>query len=617
MYPGVWANVDPGGESPMYRWAASLLILLLVPSAPDGRDTSAIVIVEAQRATTRPSGWNCGCAVRGVPLTYLMTLRLDSQSTRDVLAELAWRYGVRTRVIKSADSVIVDILPERHAEVRADPHVVGLAEMGRDRYLVTLSPNVAGTTSTEQIANDLARQYNIRVALVFSSGEHFVAIIPPEQYAAVRADPRVRGLAEDIVFSIDGSPRPSLCPTADPTVTALVTRSAQAQPRPPLNRGSWSTHVLSRPRVQVTGVTAGTKAVFVGNGYEDPSLEPVVDIYDDATGEWSTALLSEARGRFAVGAVGTKVLFAGGWLGAGGQNGVTATVDIYDSTTGAWTVEALSQARREATPVRVGTKLMFAGGIGRDGVSNAVDVFDVSTGEWSTAQLSQRERFVGAVAVGGKALFSTSANRDSLNPAVVDIYDSITDQWTSAQLSTEAMHNDLTTASVGDKAVFVRGIPYQCGGARVVDIYDSATNRWSSTILGNRISMSVSAATTVGDKLMIPSRAIGDRDISVVDVYESKSDRWSTVSLSDGHFPDVAASIGPLAMFAGGFDYQFRELAIVDVYDNATDSWSVVRLSQARRVGSATVVGQKLIFAGGTVDREYVPIVDIFDSQGR
>ena len=131
---------------------------------------------------------------------------------------------------------------------------------------------------------------------------------------------------------------------------------------------------------------------------------------------------------------------------------------------------------------------------------------------------------------------------------------------------------------------------------------------------------------------------------AVVDVYNVTTGAWSTANLSLARQYLAAASVGNVALFAGGFigiallfcmggglgfvyccvrDLRFRVLRyccyfrtaiasslmrttadccpsnVTDVYNGATGAWSTAQLSVARYFLAAASVGNVALFAGG------------------
>jgi hypothetical protein len=108
---------------------------------------------------------------------------------------------------------------------------------------------------------------------------------------------------------------------------------------------------------------------------------------------------------------------------------------------------------------------------------------------------------------------------------------------------------------------------------------------------------------------------------SVVDMYNSLTRAWSTAYLSVARMDPVAASVGSVALFAGGTSRNpsyngdpfygsgpYSDSRVVDIFHVSTGKWSNASLSVARKYLAATTVGNMSIFAGG----ENSDAVDMF-----
>jgi hypothetical protein len=99
------------------------------------------------------------------------------------------------------------------------------------------------------------------------------------------------------------------------------------------------------------------------------------------------------------------------------------------------------------------------------------------------------------------------------------------------------------------------------------------------------------------------TRAISGQYTDAVDIYNSATGTWSTARLSGARADLGAASVGNLAIFAGGREHtaDFRDnfLDVVDIYNSATGTWSTARLSASRMMLSGVSAGNTVIFAGG------------------
>ena len=86
---------------------------------------------------------------------------------------------------------------------------------------------------------------------------------------------------------------------------------------------------------------------------------------------------------------------------------------------------------------------------------------------------------------------------------------------------------------------------------------------------------------------------------NVVDVYNGTTGAWSTAQLSVARYLVAAASVGNLALFAGGWIADGDYSAVVDVYNGGTGAWSTAQLSEGREGLAAVSVGNVALFAGG------------------
>ncbi len=131
---------------------------------------------------------------------------------------------------------------------------------------------------------------------------------------------------------------------------------------------------------------------------------------------------------------------------------------------------------------------------------NAVDLFDSASGLWSTAQLSVARYDLAAASVGNVALFAGG--------------------WTGSAL--------LCREGRGDGVLLVACVLSVCSCCGVVVLFAPAT------------ACCLTRATAGG----VASNA--------VDLYNSATGTWSTASLSVVRWGLAAASVGTVALFAGG-----------------------------------------------------------------
>ena len=244
-----------------------------------------------------------------------------------------------------------------------------------------------------------------------------------------------------------------------------------------------------------------------------------------------------------------------------------------------WSQDSLSVARKALASTSDGQRVYFAGG--RNSPYNSfrfrrVDIFDTATQTWSQASLSVGRSEFAATAVGHYVLFAGGSLNATDPSAVVDVLDTQTMTWSTAALS--QARSVLAATTVGTKAFFAGG---NAGGfftpnpTDVIDVYDSA--------LGHP-----------GDPLA-----------------------WSTAQLSVPRAQMAGATVGPLALFAGGINIT-SALATVDIFDDSTGTWSTANLSQARHLEqyAAATLGSRVYFGGGAVDPTPTlsDRVDVFES---
>jgi len=207
----------------------------------------------------------------------------------------------------------------------------------------------------------------------------------------------------------------------------------------------WSIASLATPRVFLSAVSNGEKALFAGGNNLAGTAYNVVDIYDRATGSWTISSLSQARSGMGAAVAGDLAFFAGGYLDP--TSSVTNRVDIYHFSSGTWTQETLSEARGFLAAATVGNKVLFAGGTKADNTpSDVVDIYNVETLQWEApATLSEARALFplgSAVTCDNKAYFLPGGHFDlyshnwTTNFNVVDIYDATLDLWYVDELST-------------------------------------------------------------------------------------------------------------------------------------------------------------------------------------
>jgi len=303
--------------------------------------------------------------------------------------------------------------------------------------------------------------------------------------------------------------------------------------------------------------------------------------------------------------VGNYAIFAGGF----GRLGDSAAIDTYNSKTRTWSTAWLSEARENIAVATVGHFALFAGGFnGNLGASDIVDIFNADTGEWSNSKLFHPSILDATAVIGDKVLFDGAGEGTTDN---IDVVDAATVQWSTAKLSRPRSGMKVTV--IGSKAIFAGG--YIITGRQSgfpflqsvddVDIYDASTDQWSTAHLAR--ARAVSAVATVGNLAMFAggvvstNTIIGQGAVSAdVDIYDASTGHWSTATLSEARSNLVAESSKGVAIFAAGdrgFGPGFSN--VVDIYDAVNNQWSATALPEGLDSPGATALGRDILIAGG------------------
>lgn len=142
-------------------------------------------------------------------------------------------------------------LPQTSAQDTPEPVTPTLCPAARsarpvsNQFLITLSEDIPAE-DIEEVIDQLVEQYEIEPSIIFATRSGFAAMIPAaETVMALRADPRVAGVAQDYEFPFDlppsaSCPTPTSSPTPRPTLptctptpgpgTATPTPTAHAVP---------------------------------------------------------------------------------------------------------------------------------------------------------------------------------------------------------------------------------------------------------------------------------------------------------------------------------------------------------------------------------------------------
>ena len=227
-----------------------------------------------------------------------------------------------------------------------------------------------------------------------------------------------------------------------------------------------------------------------------------------------------------------------------------------------------------------------------------VDGLIHTTARLSVARDSMAEATVGnLVLFAGGQTYPHGTNAGGETSSRVDIYNAATGRWSTANLSQARF--DINVAVVGHTAIFAGGNTSTRAGdvltSDVVDIYDADTGRWSTARLSQ--ARNDIAVATVGNLAIF---AGGDLYPTVtaynnVDIYNADTGQWSTATLPQAQGGLAATTVGKLAMFAGGFS------DLVDIYNATTNQWSTANLNAPPNPAgmAATTVSNLAMFAGG------------------
>jgi hypothetical protein len=218
--------------------------------------------------------------------------------------------------------------------------------------------------------------------------------------------------------------------------------------------------------------------------------------------------------------------------------------------------------------------------------------------------LSEDRGYGKAVAAGNRILFTGG-------DSIVDIYDTQTRRRSTATLSGfTGEFLKPAAAAVDGLAVFDTG-----------DLYNIATGQWSHTLSVEAEGHFPDAATSVGPLAIFAGGTApgpGDQFVAsdAADIYDADTDQWSSAQLSAPRVALAATTVGHLALFAGGGSDLATATDAVDIYNGQTNQWSLDHLSQGRNSLAATTIGNLALFGGGALQGglDTSNVVDVFDS---
>jgi hypothetical protein len=235
------------------------------------------------------------------------------------------------------------------------------------------------------------------------------------------------------------------------------------------------------------------------------------------------------------------------------------------------------------------------------------DIYNVNSGTWSsfTSPDGTNQENPAAVSAGDLAIFAGGGNPFASSDGL-EIYDAAANTWVTDKLSEG--RNGIAATAVGEYVLFAGGLnitgsfPEQTGSvAKFADVYNSRTGRWS------RLSFSDArpdmVAATVGDMAIFAGGVHLDRNgvsqpTDLVDFYDADSGTWSTGTLPVAATFTSIAVVGTKVLFSG--DTAKRAAGLVEMYDSVTRQWSTENLSGVRMGQHAVVVGDKALFADST-----------------
>jgi hypothetical protein len=133
----------------------------------------------------------------------------------------------------------------------------------------------------------------------------------------------------------------------------------------------------------------------------------------------------------------------------------------------------------------------------------------------------------------------------------------------------------------------------------------SQADHWSTTSLSEPRANILTA--TIGDVAIFAGGTTQGAPSNAVDIYDRATRQWTTATLSVGRTSPGTVTVGTKILVAGGREGSGAVSRVLDVYDIATGGWSATSLSQPWSGGEGITVGAKALFPGPEA-------VDIFDA---
>ncbi len=222
-------------------------------------------------------------------------------------------------------------------------------------------------------------------------------------------------------------------------------------------------------------------------------------------------------------------------------------VDVYNSATGAWSTAQLSVARDSLAAASVGNVALFAGGRAKGGLLCREVVEDVCC--CVRVECLRVLQCCGSVCPATSSSLTRATAGGPVVYNVVDVYNSATGAWSTAQLSVARGY--LAAASVGNVALFAGG--YGANGGLLCRQGGGWRCSWLRGVDCLRVLQCCGSVCPAAASSL--TRATADVAVfyNVVDVYNSATGAWSTAQLSVAREGLAAASVGNVALFAGGY----------------------------------------------------------------
>lgn len=107
------------------------------------------------------------------------------------------------------------------------------------------------------------------------------------------------------------------------------------------------------------------------------------------------------------------------------------------------------------------------------------------------------------------------------------------------------------------------------------------------------------AATNVGPLSLFAGGFNGKQESAAVDIFDARGNFVRTDHLSQARGLVSATSLGEMAFFAGGQDHHGNKSNVIDIFNSTSGAWSTAKLSIGRSMLSAASAGDMVIFAGG------------------